>query len=115
MLSLNIAMPLLFGVVQRAMDADEWATEIFKDSELGGCYDSKRMGIFEWNTLWKGWFRLMNKVETYIDTKNYSDLIKKDQIKRQRYRGRSECLLLVAGYIDCLAEIVSLAVDHLPH
>jgi hypothetical protein len=39
--------------------------------KLGGWYDSKRTGIVGWNTLWKGWFRLMDKVETYIDTKKY--------------------------------------------
>jgi hypothetical protein len=39
--------------------------------KLGGWYDSKRTGIIGWNALWKGWFRLMDKVESYSDAKLY--------------------------------------------
>lgn len=39
--------------------------------KLGGWYDSKRTGIIGWNALWKGWFRLMDKVESYADAKLY--------------------------------------------
>jgi len=39
--------------------------------KLGGWYDSKRTGIVGWTALWKGWFRLMDKVETYNDAKLY--------------------------------------------
>ena len=39
--------------------------------KLGGWYDSKRTGIVGWSALWKGWFRLMDKVESYADAKLY--------------------------------------------
>ena len=39
--------------------------------KLGGWHDSKRTGIIGWNALWKGWFRLMDKVESYTDVKQY--------------------------------------------
>lgn len=39
--------------------------------KLGGWYDSKRTGIIGWKALWKGWFRLMDKVEAYNDMKSY--------------------------------------------
>lgn len=39
--------------------------------KLGGWYDSKRTGVIGWNALWKGWFRLMDKVESYADAKRY--------------------------------------------
>lgn len=39
--------------------------------KLGGWYDSKRTGIVGWSALWKGWFRLMDKVEVYNDCKLY--------------------------------------------
>jgi hypothetical protein len=39
--------------------------------KLGGWYDSKRTGIVGWKALWKGWFRLMDKVELYNDAKKY--------------------------------------------
>lgn len=38
---------------------------------LGGWHDSKRTGIIGWKALWKGWFRLMDKVESYADAKLY--------------------------------------------
>jgi len=39
--------------------------------KLGGWHDSKRTGIIGWNALWKGWFRLMDKVESYTDARLY--------------------------------------------
>lgn len=39
--------------------------------KLGGWHDSKRTGIIGWNALWRGWFRLMDKVESYSDAKLY--------------------------------------------
>jgi hypothetical protein len=39
--------------------------------KLGGWYDSKRTGVVGWKALWKGWFRLMDKVEVYNDAKMY--------------------------------------------
>lgn len=39
--------------------------------KLGGWYDSKRTGIIGWKALWKGWFRLMDRMELYHDAKNY--------------------------------------------
>lgn len=39
--------------------------------KLGGWHDSKRTGVIGWNALWKGWFRLMDKVESYSDAKLY--------------------------------------------
>lgn len=47
----------------------KWAYENL--GKLGGWYDSKQTGIIGWKALWKGWFRLADKVETYNDTKNY--------------------------------------------
>lgn len=40
--------------------------------KLGGWYDSKRTGIVGWQALWKGWFRLMDKVEAHNDAKLYA-------------------------------------------
>lgn len=39
--------------------------------KLGGWYDSKRTGIIGWKALWKGWFRLMDRVESYSDARIY--------------------------------------------
>ena len=47
----------------------KWAYENL--GKLGGWYDSKHTGIIGWKALWKGWFRLADKVETYNDTKKY--------------------------------------------
>jgi hypothetical protein len=47
----------------------KWAYQSL--GKLGGWHDSKRTGIVGWNTLWKGWFRLMDKVESYLDAKIY--------------------------------------------
>jgi hypothetical protein len=47
----------------------KWAYESL--GKLGGWYDSKRTGIVGWKALWKGWFRLMDRVELYNDAKLY--------------------------------------------
>lgn len=48
----------------------EWV--YFSLGKLGGWHDSKHTGIIGWKALWKGWFRLMDKVEIYNDVKIYS-------------------------------------------
>ena len=52
----------------------EWVYQSL--GKLGGWYDSKRTGIIGWKALWKGWFRLADKIETYNDAILYlrSDL-----------------------------------------
>lgn len=53
----------------RKVPTMKWVYESL--GKLGGWYDSKRTGIIGWNALWKGWFRLMDKVEIFNDTKLY--------------------------------------------
>ncbi len=47
----------------------EWAYKSL--GKLGGWYDSKRTGIIGWKALWEGWFRLMDKVDTYQEAKMF--------------------------------------------
>ncbi len=47
----------------------EWA--YYAMGKLGGWYDSKKTGIIGWQAMWKGWFRLQDKLETFMDTKKY--------------------------------------------
>jgi len=39
-------------------------------AKLGGWSDSKRIGRASWETIWKGWYRLQERVEGYILLKN---------------------------------------------
>jgi len=39
--------------------------------KLGGWYDSKRTGIVGWKALWKGWFKLVERIESYKDVELY--------------------------------------------
>jgi len=46
----------------------KWAYEAI--AKLGGWSNSKRTGIASWLTMWKGWFRLQERVEGYRIAKN---------------------------------------------
>ena len=45
-----------------------WAYEAI--AKLGGWADTKRTGKASWQTMWHGWFRLQERVEAYLITRD---------------------------------------------
>ena len=51
-------------------------------AKLGGWYDSKRTGKVAWSTLWKGWFRLNERIEGFLAATRLSQMEKKNVNKQ---------------------------------
>ncbi len=52
----------------RKTPSQRWA--YYAIAKLGGWMDTKRTGRVGWEALWRGWFRLMDRVDGYLSTRN---------------------------------------------